>query len=124
MDLNIFRASNDSKHFGGRILKSKCTPLSSTSINFKIEWTSAILKSGKKNEAAENADVQCHTKLYVFALMVLLNIFFIYSIEDLSSGFKASIDFSIFAMISPSSKSLHAYSIIGSRENSPFLNLR
>lgn len=116
MDLNIFNASNDSKHLGGRILKSKCIPLYSTSINFIIEWTSAILKSGKKNEAVENAEVQCHIKLYVLVFIVLLNMFLIYSIEARSSGLRVNIDFSIFVIISPSSRSLQAYSITESRE--------
>lgn len=61
-DLNIFKAWKNSKHLGGLILKSQIIPLSSTSINFKMECIKAILRSGKKNEVIEKADVQCHMR--------------------------------------------------------------
>jgi hypothetical protein len=58
MDLKIFKASNDWKHFGIFILESNVLPLYYPWINFRIECIRAIRRSGRKNEVVEKAEVQ------------------------------------------------------------------
>ena len=58
MDLKIFKASNDLKHFGILIFKSNVLPLYYIWINFIIECIKAIRRSGRKKEVVENAEVQ------------------------------------------------------------------